>query len=337
MSSNKSHHEADPNEISKAKDSNIWKFKPRAFSIVWGSDKGFWNVPEKETDGPAELLQVCWLEVKGSSPEPLSKGARYALSFKISLTENKFGWGEAPAFMMAKVGKKGRAKWARINLGDVEENTEMEVPFGKLRFEVPSNAEDTILNFGLYELWTGGWKGGLLIHEAMSSNKPHHDADPDEILKEADRNIWTFKPRGFNIIWGSDRRYWNVPEKGIVQPAELLKVCWLEVTGTTTESLPKGKYEIIFKLQVKQGAFGLYDSPIFMMAKVGKRGRYKWRKIKLPQTSDSSPAPTDPFQIEVDETREDNKLYFGLYEVWNGKWKGGLLIHEATVRPVLNS
>ncbi|KAJ6748191.1 hypothetical protein OIU79_029336 [Salix purpurea] len=127
----------------------------------------------------------------------------------------------------------------------------------------------------------------------MSSNKPHHDAEPDEILKAAvkDSNTWTFKPRGFNIIWGSDRRYWNVPEKG----------------------------------------------PIFMMAKVGKRGRYKWRKIKLPQTSDSSPATTDPFQIEVDETREDNKLYFGLYEVWNGKWKGGLLIHEATVRPVLNS
>ncbi|KAJ6417877.1 hypothetical protein OIU84_001292 [Salix udensis] len=171
----------------------------------------------------------------------------------------------------------------------------------------------------------------------MSSNKPHHDAEPDEILKAADSNTWTFKPRGFNIIWGSDKRYWNVPEKGIVQPAELLKVCWLEVTGTTTGSLPKGKYEIIFKLQVKQGAFGLYDSPIFMMAKVGKRGRYKWRKIKLPQISDNRAVPTEPFQIEVDETKDENKLYFGLYEVWNGKWKGGLLIHEATVRPVLNS
>ncbi|KAG5234391.1 hypothetical protein OIU77_000200 [Salix suchowensis] len=171
----------------------------------------------------------------------------------------------------------------------------------------------------------------------MSSNKPHHDAEPDEILKEAGSNTWKFKPRGFNIIWGSDKRYWNVPEKGIVQPAELLKVCWLEVTGTTKESLPKGKYEIKFNLQVKPGAFGLSDSPIFMMAKVGKRGRYKWRKIKLPQTSDSSSATTDPFQIEVDEAREDNKLYFGLYEVWNGKWKGGLLIHGATVEQVLTS
>ncbi|KAJ6671897.1 hypothetical protein OIU85_013260 [Salix viminalis] len=172
----------------------------------------------------------------------------------------------------------------------------------------------------------------------MSSNKPHHDADPDEILKEADRNIWTFKPRGFNIIWGSDRRYWNVPEKGIVQPAELLKVCWLEVTGTTTESLPKGKYEIIFKLQVKQGAFGLYDSPIFMMAKVGKRGRYKWRKNQTTTNlRQQSCSPQTRFKLKLMKLEKITSSIFGLYEVWNGKWKGGLLIHEATVRPVLNS
>ncbi|KAG5234390.1 protein PHLOEM PROTEIN [Salix suchowensis] len=171
MSSKESDHEAEPDEILKIENKS-WKFKPRGFSITCSRDKYYWNIPEKGTDDPAELRQVCLLEVKGSSPEPLLKGARYALSFKISLTENKFGWGEAPAFMMAKVGKKGRAKWARINLADVEENTEMEVPFGKLRFEVPPNAEDTILNFGLYELWNGGWKGGLLIHEAVVEEMP---------------------------------------------------------------------------------------------------------------------------------------------------------------------
>eukprot|EP00258_Populus_trichocarpa_P021874 XP_024437893.1 protein PHLOEM PROTEIN 2-LIKE A9-like [Populus trichocarpa] len=170
----------------------------------------------------------------------------------------------------------------------------------------------------------------------MSSNKPHYDAESDEILKR-DSQRWTFKPRGFNIIWGLDERYWKLPEKGKVEPAELLQVCWLELTGTTKDSLPEGKYEIKFKLEVKPGAFGLSNSPIFMMAKVGKRGRYKWNKIKLQEkNSDNRPVIVEPtFQIEVKGTTDDNKLYFGLYEVWTGKWKGGLLIHGATVDPVM--
>jgi hypothetical protein len=74
--------------------------------------------------------------------------------------------------MMAKVGKKGIAKWARINLADVQVDHEMEVPFGKLRFEVSKNAQDTTLYFGFYELWSGGWKGGLRIHEAVVEEMP---------------------------------------------------------------------------------------------------------------------------------------------------------------------
>jgi hypothetical protein len=88
------------------------------------------------------------------------------------MTEDRFGWQEAPAFMMAKVGKKGIAKWARINLADVPVGHEIKVPLGKLRFEVPENAQDTTLYFGFYELWSGGWKGGLRIHEAVVEKMP---------------------------------------------------------------------------------------------------------------------------------------------------------------------
>ncbi|KAJ6748192.1 PROTEIN PHLOEM PROTEIN 2-LIKE A9 [Salix purpurea] len=137
----------------------------------------------KESDHeaePDEILKIEKIAKAGNSNRGASAShaavtkatGTFLRKGRMALQKNKFGWGEAPAFMMAKVGKKGRAKWARINLGDVEENTEMEVPFGKLRFEVPSNAEDTILNFGLYELWTGGWKGGLLIHEAVVEEMP---------------------------------------------------------------------------------------------------------------------------------------------------------------------
>uniref|UniRef100_A0A2K1YCG8 Protein PHLOEM PROTEIN 2-LIKE A9-like n=1 Tax=Populus trichocarpa TaxID=3694 RepID=A0A2K1YCG8_POPTR len=153
-------------------DTGRWRFKPRGLNITWSSNEHYWTMPEKGTDDPAELLKVCWLEINGSTPKPLSKGERYALSFKISMTEDTFGWQEAPAFMMAKVGKKGIAKWARINLADVQVDHEMEVPFGKLRFEVSKNAQDTTLYFGFYELWCGGWKGGLRIHEAVVEEMP---------------------------------------------------------------------------------------------------------------------------------------------------------------------
>ncbi|KAL9373019.1 hypothetical protein Peur_035263 [Populus x canadensis] len=163
---------ADPGEVKYEEDTGRWRFTPRSLNITWSSTEGYWTMPEKGTDGPAELKNVCWLEINSSTPKPLSKGERYALSFKISMTEDNYGWQTAPAFMMAKVGKKGIAKWARINLADVPVDHEIKVPLGKLRFEVPEDAQDTTLYFGFYELWSGGWKGGLRIHEAVVEKMP---------------------------------------------------------------------------------------------------------------------------------------------------------------------
>ncbi|KAL3575624.1 hypothetical protein D5086_023725 [Populus alba] len=158
----------------------------------------------------------------------------------------------------------------------------------------------------------------------MSSNKPHYEAEPDEIVKRVKFRMLIAK--GGHLDRGASTSY------GATTNAT--GTCLRK--GTTKDSLPEGKYEIKFKLEVKPGAFGLSNSPIFMMAKVGKRGRYKWNKIKLQEkNSDNRTAIVEPtFQIDVKGTADDNKLYFGLYEVWTGKWKGGLLIHGATVDPV---
>ncbi|CAK7336956.1 unnamed protein product [Dovyalis caffra] len=163
---------ADPAEVEYDKDNCRWRFKPRGLHITWSSDRRYWKMPEKGTDGPAELLDVCWLEINSSTPEPLSKGERYALSFKLSLQEVHSGWKNVPAFMLAKVGKKGIPNWAKINIADMNIGNVMEVPYGKLQFEVPKYAEDTTLYFGLYELWSGGWKSGLRIHEAVVEKMP---------------------------------------------------------------------------------------------------------------------------------------------------------------------
>ncbi|KAG6753374.1 hypothetical protein POTOM_043441 [Populus tomentosa] len=193
---------ADPGEVEYDEDTSRWRFKPRGLNITWSATEGYWKMPEKGTDDPAELLQVCWLEINGSTPKPLSKGKSYALSFKISMAEEPFGWKEAPAFMMAKVGKKGIAKWARIKLADVQGDHEMEVPSDKLlQFEVPENAQDTTLYFGFYELWSGGWKGGLRIHEAVVKEMPEKKWQSSSIPFSLHYKSWARKgPKGHSTV-----------------------------------------------------------------------------------------------------------------------------------------
>lgn len=106
------------------------------------------------------------------------------------------------------------------------------------------------------------------------------------------------------------------------------------MTGSATVEGGK-KYQIGFKISLKADAFGWSGSPVFMMAKLGKKGRYTWRKMRpLDQLGNNeAEIPEDKLEISVGQL-DDKQLYFGLYEVWNGKWKGGLLIHHAFIREV---
>lgn len=124
------------------------------------------------------------------------------------------------------------------------------------------------------------------------------------------------------------------------EPVELLQVSWLEVTATV--KLNPGKvYEISFQVELAPDAFGWRDIQAFLMAKVGKKGKYKWTRVKLAQDSNAGKnfkipdTNGQPFRIESAGTPDsDNTLHFGLYEVWSGKWKGGLKIYEANVEDV---
>ncbi|CAK7336981.1 unnamed protein product [Dovyalis caffra] len=353
---------ADPAEVQyDDKDNCRWIFKPRGLHITWSENPSYWRMPEIGTDGPAELQNVWWLEIFGSTPEPLSEGERYALSFKISLSGHNFGWENAPAYMLAKVGKKGRANWAKINIADMNVGNVMEIPDGKLQFEVPKHAEDTTLHFGLYELWSGRPKGGLRVHEAVVEKMPvqsitlehideeikvisisldikgsirvhiHHgslskliiyrllfalkmseaagraEVESDKVGHVlpaiSNKCRWSFKPRELHITWSENPSYWKMPEKGTDGPAEL------------------------------QRNYGWHNIPAYMMAKVGKKGIAKWAKINIADMTvdNEMEVPYGKLRFEVPKYAEDTILNFGLYELWTGKWKGGLLIHEAVV------
>ncbi|KAJ0081818.1 hypothetical protein Patl1_09895 [Pistacia atlantica] len=124
------------------------------------------------------------------------------------------------------------------------------------------------------------------------------------------------------------------------EPAELSKVCWLQVTGKT--KVKRGKsYEIEFNITLKADGFGWNGLPLFLMAKIGAKGKSIWKKIKpLEQTPNDKtfdiPKPEEKFIVKIPDNKgdEEQDLFFGFYEIWSNKWKGGLLINYATVKEV---
>ncbi|KAK6917030.1 Phloem protein 2-like [Dillenia turbinata] len=162
----------------------------------------------------------------------------------------------------------------------------------------------------------------------MTTN-PHFVADPNAIVPVPGGKEWKIYPRGLNIVWGNDRRYWRIEEQKTGM-AELLQVSWLEVTGKVPLRGGK-KYRVGFKISMKPDAFGWADLHVVILAKVGTNGRLVPKKEALNYSKvEPFDFPQDGVEVEVPENGDD--VHFGMYEVWSGKWKGGLLIHHAFVR-----
>lgn len=119
----------------------------------------------------------------------------------------------------------------------------------------------------------------------------------------------------------------------VSSPAELHQVCWLEVTGFVDATNPNENCEVGFRVSLRPDAFGWGNYPIYIMIKKGGGGKVSWTKISI------NPNQKGEFEIrgrwiKADQQTldpNDRKLYFGLYEVWSGKWKGGINIHHAYV------
>nr|XP_034909689.1 uncharacterized protein LOC118045217 isoform X3 [Populus alba] len=169
-----------------------------------------------------------------------------------------------------------------------------------------------------------------------NNENPETDTEP-ALSQDADGKI-TFKPKDLlsNISEEERRQAWTISESSRDVTAEMLEVCWLDVTGSMTAT--KGKaYEISFILSMnEENSFG-WEDPVYVMARIGEEGEYTRVQIdlsKLGREKEEFPAEKCRVEFRSDENAENNKkkLYFGLYEVWTNNWKGGLRIHEAIVR-----
>ncbi|KAL7247641.1 hypothetical protein ACSBR2_002535 [Camellia fascicularis] len=80
--------------VDKKSNKNCFAVFPREFYICWGENPKYWKwTQEKEPSGEdievAELLDVCWLEVRGKMDTiDLSPGALYEIVFVLKMSEN---------------------------------------------------------------------------------------------------------------------------------------------------------------------------------------------------------------------------------------------------------
>ncbi|KAJ0081107.1 hypothetical protein Patl1_09901 [Pistacia atlantica] len=145
-------------------------------------------------------------------------------------------------------------------------------------------------------------------------------------------------PGDFDITWSEKRNYWKKPKKGSKDPAELIRVCWLQVTGTKTVKTGKS-YEITFNISFTEKSFGWNGLPLFMMYKIGENGNSTPIKIKPLEETETKkrfniPYPEEKLIVKIPGDKGDEKLCFGFYETQSNRWKGGLSIHHATVKEV---
>nr|GMD04115.1 protein PHLOEM PROTEIN 2-LIKE A9-like [Ipomoea batatas] len=111
------------------------------------------------------------------------------------------------------------------------------------------------------------------------------------------------------------------------------KVIWLEVTGEK-EVDPKKKYEVKFKVSLNEESSSSEweNIPLYVMARRGKKRDYCWKKFVLTSVTEHEIGLVIDKVASNDD--EDKKLYFGLYDIWSGKLKKGLVIHYAWVQEI---
>ncbi|XP_022142574.1 protein PHLOEM PROTEIN 2-LIKE A9-like isoform X2 [Momordica charantia] len=127
-----------------------------------------------DEDSVAELKQVAWLEVTGSTPKDVVIGKEYKVGFRVSLRPDAFGWEGREVYIMAKIGKRGTVSFKKVNFEGKSQGMPLpfDIPEDKLVITVTPKetavpSDDCKLYFGMYEVWSKMWKGGLKIHHAF--------------------------------------------------------------------------------------------------------------------------------------------------------------------------
>ncbi|XP_039126903.1 lectin-like [Dioscorea cayenensis subsp. rotundata] len=160
---------------------NKFSISTKGLDIVWGDDGRFWRkVPISKDDKPElnygegmELLQVCWLEVRGTlnlEETHLLPNKTYKLFYIIKFKVDAFGWdyGPVPLHLVTPDGCKLRRN---DNFGVYKKDAWHKVFGGE--FKVGSTGKE-IVKFAINGFNTPCWKGGMVLHGVLIEPKDNH-------------------------------------------------------------------------------------------------------------------------------------------------------------------
>ncbi|KAM7519623.1 hypothetical protein LguiB_018585 [Lonicera macranthoides] len=119
-----------------------------------------------DQDMPAELLNVCLLEVSVSRKIDPKKS--YEIGFRVSLSER---WDSgSPIFIMARRGAAGHFVARKVSFEGRSLHEEFDIPDKFCVKFSPQNSSNSelYLHIGMYDYWNSNWKKGLNIHHAFA-------------------------------------------------------------------------------------------------------------------------------------------------------------------------
>ncbi|OVA11830.1 Phloem protein 2-like [Macleaya cordata] len=150
--------------------------------------------------------------------------------------------------------------------------------------------------------------------------------------------------RSLSITWGEDKRFWHWPsiklesstsDDVVVEVAELLNVCWLEVYGKLDISYlsPGVKYEVVFLLMLKDHSYG-WDVPVNLRLVFPNGATQHQHKVNLQTRPRSQWVELHVGEFQTPPNKQEKaEIQFSMFEYEGGQWKRGLVIKGVIIQP----
>ncbi|XP_075644218.1 uncharacterized protein PHLOEM PROTEIN 2-LIKE A4-like [Castanea sativa] len=153
--------------------------------------------------------------------------------------------------------------------------------------------------------------------------------------KKLNKNGFVYFARALYICWADTPQYWTwTKEKDTsgedIEVAELLSVCWLEITGEiwTVKLTPGTLYEIVFVIMIKEG--GNISNYTLQLTIDGSKGRSQ--SLKDTPRNEWLEMQVGEFMMAPERV---GWLKFRLEE-YSPDWKNGLVVKCVIIRPKTN-
>lgn len=140
----------------------------RELIITWIQDERYWRWVSRDDSRfkeVAELLKVCWLEIKGQiNRSHLSANTNYRVVFVFKFNEEASGWSQVPIKFSVKTPDGKETEKQQVFDGGAKDRwTKMVAGEFSVRAAEGDGNEPASVEFCMEEVATQWWKRGLLI------------------------------------------------------------------------------------------------------------------------------------------------------------------------------